>query len=388
MTTSRQRVITSLNHSQPDRTPVDFLATPEIWDQLSKYFSLNASERNDALYFEPSWEKILDILDVDCRVVSYDQFCFPPDKIRSAGSIIDWWNSFGRSTPGRMWRQVHQNGILTDIWGRKFKTVATPTGHFEELADFPLSKAQTISDLRSHPWPEPDWFDFSSIQDVLKKLDTETERHIRFRIGSVFEIAWQLRGMEQFMIDLATQPEIPMYIMDRLSDIYIENTKRVLESGNKRIDMVYLYDDLASQNNLLLSVNMWRTTIRPRQARIIEAARQWNIPVMYHTDGAAYKIIPELIDMGVEVLNPLQPGVKGMEFERLKSEFGDKLSFHGGIDIVKTLPSGSEEDVRNEIRENICTLGKDGGYIMASSHHIQAGTPLENILAMYEPHLR
>lgn len=388
MTTSRQRVNTALSHFQPDRTPVDFLATPEIWDQLIKHFSLDVSERNHALFYDPAWEKILNIFDVDCRVVSYDQFCVPPENIRTAGSSIDWWNSFGRSTPSRMWRQVHQDGILSDIWGRRFKTVANPSGHFEELADFPLAKAQSISDLKSHPWPEPDWFDFSPIPDVLKSLDLETERHIRFRIGSVFEIAWQLRGMEQFMVDLATQPEIPLYIMDRLADVYIENTKRVLELGKDRIDMVYLYDDLASQNNLLLSVNMWRNTIRPRQARVIESARKWNIPVMYHTDGAAYKIIPELIEMGVNVLNPLQPGVKGMEFDRLKSEFGDKLCFHGGIDIVKTLPTGTEEDVRHEVRENIQTLGKEGGYIMASSHHIQAGTPLKNIFAMYELHLR
>lgn len=388
MTTSRQRVNTALSHSQPDRTPVDFLATPEIWDELIKHFSLDASERNHASFYDPAWEKILNIFDVDCRVVSYDQFCVPPDKIRSTGSSIDWWGSFGRSTPGRMWRQVHQDGILSDIWGRKFKTVANPTGHFEELAAFPLAKAQTISDLRSHPWPEPDWFDFSPIPHVLNKLDVETERHIRFRIGSVFEIAWQLRGMEQFMVDLATQPEIPLYIMDRLADVYLENTKRVLQLGEGRIDMVYLYDDLASQNNLLLSVNMWRSTIRPRQARIVEATKEWNIPVMYHTDGAAFKIIPELMEMGVDVLNPVQPGVKGMEFNRLKSEFGDKLSFHGGIDIVKTLPTGSEEDVRHEVHESIQTLGKDGGYIMASSHHIQAGTPLANIMAMYEINLR
>ncbi len=388
MTTSRQRVNRALSHQQPDRTPVDFLATPEIWDQLIQHFSLVPTERNDAIYFDPAWERILDLLDVDCQVVSYDQFCAPPDKIRSAGSSIDWWGSFGRSTPGRMWRQMHQNGVLSDIWGRKFKAVATPAGHFEELADFPLANAQTTADLRNHPWPEPDWFDFSPIPDVLKKLDMENERHIRFRIGSVFEIAWQLRGMEQFMVDLTTQPEIPLYIMDRLADVYVENTKRVLELGKGRFDMVYLYDDLASQENLLLSVKMWRSTIRPRQARIIEAAKKWGIPVMYHTDGAAYKIIPELIDMGVDVLNPVQPRVKGMEFDRLKNEFGNALSFHGGIDIVKTLPSGSEEDVRGEVRENIRILGKDGGYVMASSHHIQAGTPLANIMAMYELHLR
>jgi uroporphyrinogen decarboxylase len=237
------------------------------------------------------------------RVVSYDQFCLPQIKsdlpaqalIGGALMVVQPLAECGDRFTMKASCQMSGEEDL--------KTVANPTGHFEELEEFPLAKAQTISDLRTHPWPEPDWFDFSPIPDMLKSLDVETERHIRFRIGSVFEIAWQLRGMEQFMVDLATQPEIPLYIMDRLTDVYIENTKRVLKLGNGRFDMVYLYDDLASQNNLLLSVNLWRNTIRPRQARIIEVARQWKIPVMYHTDGAAYKIIPELMDMGVDVLN-------------------------------------------------------------------------------------
>lgn len=388
MTNSRQRVKITLAHTEPDRTPVDFLATPEIWEQLIRHFSLDKIEDSTEYLFNPTWEEILDILDVDCRVMSYDQFCSPPDTILTTGSTIDWWNSFGRSTPARMWRQIHPDRTLSDIWGRRFKAIQTPTGHFEELAQFPLANAQTIDDLKCFNWPQPDWWDFSPIPHEFQKMDAKTERHIRFRIGSVFEIAWQLRGMEQFLIDLVTQPEIPLYIMDRLSDVYAENTNRVLELGRGRFDMVYLYDDLASQNNLLVSVNMWRNTIRPRQAKITEIAKKWNIPVMYHTDGAAYKIIPELIDMGVDVLNPVQPGVKGMEFDRLKAEFGDRLSFHGGIDIVKTLPFGNEVDVRKEVEENIRVLGKNGGYILASSHHIQAGTPLANILAMYELQLR
>ncbi|HEX2905347.1 MAG TPA: uroporphyrinogen decarboxylase family protein, partial [Phototrophicaceae bacterium] len=123
--------------------------------------------------------------------------------------------------------------------------------------------------------------------------------------------------------------------------------------------------------------------IQPYHARLIEIAKAFHQPVMYHSDGAMYPLIPELIDLGVDVLNPLQPNAKDMEPERLKSEFGDRLAFHGGIDILNTLPNGSTQNVADEVCERIAVLGENGGYILASSHHIQPNTPLENILEMY-----
>jgi uroporphyrinogen decarboxylase len=148
--------------------------------------------------------------------------------------------------------------------------------------------------------------------------------------------------------------------------------------------MVYLYDDVATQQNLMISARMWRRFIKPLHTRIIDVAQAWGIPVMYHCDGALYPLIPELIEMGVDVLNPVQADAAGMDPQRLKDEFGDRLSFHGGIDIIKTLPRGTTDDVRAEVAERIRVLGRNGGYVLASSHHIQADTPLENVFAMYD----
>lgn len=386
--TPRERVKTALRHEQPDRVPVDFLATPEIWRRLVAYLGLNRADAVASGHFDPLWEAVLHCLAVDCRVLSYDQFCAPPASVFKPGARVEWWDALSRSTPNRMWRQITPAGDIYDIWGHHIRVVEMPTGAYEEFAGWPLGDAQSVEDLRRFPWPEPDWWDFDALPAVIAQMDARQEHHIRFRVGSVFEVAWQLRGMQTFLMDLAVSPEIPRYIMDRLTEVYVENTRRVLALAGDRIDMIYFYDDVATQDALMISSGMWEQFVKPQHARIIEVARQYDRPVMYHCDGAIYHLIPQLIDMGVTLLNPIQADARGMDPQKLKAEFGSRLSFHGGIDIIKTLPRGTVEDVHNEVRERVRVLGKGGGYILASSHHIQSDTPIENVLAMYDVALR
>lgn len=384
----RERVKTAMRHVEPDRVPVDFLAVPEIWNRLLEHLKPDTAAVGESDYFDPTWEAILRRFEVDCRVVSYDQFCHPPESILRRGATVDWWNALSRSTPNRMWRQCTPEGDVYDIWGHDIRIAETESGAYEEFASWPLSSATSVEDLKSHPWPEPDWWDFSPLPEIIEQLDEREEYHIRFRIGSVFEIAWQLRGMQEFLMDLALEPSIPLYIMDRLTEVYVESTRRILELVGDRLDVLYFYDDVATQNSLMISQGMWRKYIRPRHARLIEVAKSYNVPVMYHCDGAVYPLIPELIEMGVEVLNPIQADAKDMDPQRLKDEFGDRLTFHGGIDIIETLPHGTAQDVRSEVRERVRVLGENGGYILASSHHIQSDTPIENVLAMYDLEVR
>lgn len=386
--TPRERVKTALQHVEPDRVPVDFLATPEVWRKLVEYVKPDISTGGESDFFDAAWEAVLRYFEVDCRLLAYDQFCSPPDSVLQKGANIDWWGAMSRSTPNRMWRQILPDGTLYDIWGHHIRIAKNPSSSYEESASWPLGDANSIEELKQHPWPEPDWWDFSSLPDIIKQLDEHQEYHIRFRIGSMFEPAWQLRGMEKFLMDLGTAPDIPLYIMDRLLEVHLENTRKILDLAGDRIDMVYFYDDIATQQSLMLSPRMWRKYIRPRHAQIIEVAKSYGTPVMYHCDGAIYRLIPELIDMGIDLLNPIQADIAEMEPQRLKNEFGDRLCFHGGIDIIETLPHGTSEDVASEVCERIRILGQNGGYILASSHHIQADTPLENILTMYDLKLR
>ena len=387
MISPRERVKQSLNHIQPDRTPVDFLAVPEIWERLINSLSITDFPLNSE-YFDSRWEALLRKLQVDCRVISYDQFPSPPDDALIPGSEINWYSSLGRSTPNRMWRQITPDEEIMDIWGRVFRVKENPYGAYEELSRYPLGDVQTVSDCRDHPWPEPDWWDFSGVSELLSQLDDQQEYHLRYRMGSIFEIAWQLRGMDKFLLDMAMDPSIPLYIMEQLTDVFVEVTRRFLKAAGGRIDMVYFYDDVATQENLLISKEMWQKQIYPFHNRLIEASKSRSRKVMYHCDGAIYPLIPSLLDMGVDVLNPIQADAKNMDPGKLKNEFGDQLAFHGGIDIIDTLPNGTEEEVQNEVRTRIQELSENGGYIVASSHHIQADTPLENILAMYDLKIR
>jgi len=384
----RDRVNTALEIKLPDRTPVDFLAVPEIWEGLLDNENAKRIDLYSPSLFNPAWEQLLQTLEVDCRVISYDQFCNPPDSILNPKSKIGWYSSPSRSTPNRMWRQITPGNQILDIWGRHFKIVEHPYGVYEELASFPLNDALSVADLKGYSWPEPDWWDFTPVPKLLEQLDEKQEYHLRYRVGSVFEVAWQLMGMERFLLDLAIDPKIPAYIMEQLTEIYVEKTRRFLTTAGNRVDMVYFYDDVATQDSLLISKQMWKEFIKPHHARIIEVAKSFNKKVMYHCDGALYPLIPDLLDLGIDVLNPIQSDAKGMDPVRLKEEFGDRLCFHGGIDIIETLPKGSPGDVQREVKTRIKELGHNGGYVLASSHHIQAETPLANVRAMYDHSIR
>jgi uroporphyrinogen decarboxylase len=385
--TSRERVRTALAHREPDRVPADFLATPAVWDRLIGHLELAPAADAPAEYVDPLREALLRHLEIDLRVLSYDMFCDPPEAV-VAGGAVEWWGALDRSTPNRMWRRLNPDGTTLDVWGTHRQVVEHQYGSYDEFASWPLQRAERPSDLDGHPWPEPDWWDFSVLPDLVRQLDAAGARHLRFRIGSVFETAWQLRGMEEFLVDLALNPEVPRSIMSRIADVHVANLERVLDLLGGRLDLVYFYDDVAAQASLLISPETWRTEVRPHHARLIEVAHSRGVPVMYHCDGAIYPLIPELIELGVDVLNPVQPGTSEMQPQRLKEEFGDRLSFHGGIDIVEVLPKVTPTEVAAEVRRVVDVLGRDGGYVLCSSHHIQPDTPTENVLAMYDPALR
>jgi uroporphyrinogen decarboxylase len=375
-------VNTALSHTAPDRLPVDFLAVPEVWRRLQDHFGFRASPLDDHHYFDPGWEQVLRILQVDCRVVSYDQFCAPPPSFLSPGSAVEWWEVPGRSTPARMWRLRAGDGSTRDIFGRRFHPAAVPGGAYEEAV--PVLDADSLSDARRMEWPDPSWWNFEPLPGVIDDMNTGSRHHVRFRAGSVFEIAWQTTGLERFLMGLAGDSPVPEYLMDAVLDRVLAVTTKALESAGSRIDMIYFYDDVATQQALLISRDMWRRFIKPRHAKLIDLAKSRGLQVMYHSDGALFPLLQELVDMGVDVINPVQADAAGMQPETLKRELGGRLAFHGGIDIVKTLPRGTAADVRAEVRSRRQILGAGGGYVMASCHHIQADTPLENILAMYE----
>jgi uroporphyrinogen decarboxylase len=382
------RVQAAINHQPTDRVPADFLATSEVWDIMVKHYQPDTAGLEDLYWLDPAREAILRMLQIDCRLFSYDMFCNPPAHVIKPGAKTDWWRTLIRSTPNRMWRQITPDGRLHDIWGVPYQIEEHAFGHYEGISPWVLADAASVDDLKQHPWPSPDWWDFSELPAMIDRLQQDGPFHVRFRLGSFFEQAWALRGMEQFMLDTVMDPAIPEYIMDRIVEVLVENLKTVLDLAGDKLDMVYTYDDVATQNSLLISPKTWRNLVKPRHQKILDVIHSYGKSAMYHCDGAVAPLIPELIEMGVNVLNPIQPDAKDMDPVGLKTQYGNQLTFHGGIDIIKTLPRGTTDQVQQEVRARVEALGQGGGYIMCSSHHIQPDTPLDNVVAMYNPALR
>ena len=261
--------------------------------------------------------------------------------------------------------------------------VANTFGSLEQFASFPLQSAESVDDLKRYRWPAPGWWDFGPLRAIIQGLNGAERYHIRYRLGSVFETAWSLCGFEKTLLDLVANPAMPLYVMERIAEVHLENLRVVLETAGDLIDVVYFYDDLASQEGLLISPRLYEQRIQPFHQRMIDMARRHGKPVMMHSCGSIYRLIPRLIEMGLAVLNPIQPSARDMQPERLAAEFGGRLALHGGIDVQQFLPNATAADVREKVAWTCEVLGRDGGYILAGSHHIQADTPIENVLAIY-----
>jgi uroporphyrinogen decarboxylase len=342
---------------------------PEIWQKLADHFG--TADRNE----------ILKYLDVDCRIVSYDSFCRHPDI---DPGTVDMEVSQERSSVGGMWRYALPDGSNRDIWGAHRKKVNVSAGELDQFASYPLEFATNIEDLKQHRWPEPDWWDFTGLRSYIENLN-ETEIHsIRYRAGSFFESAWSLYNFEKFQLDLLWKPEMPRYVMDRIAEVHLENLTTVLDLAGDLIDIVYYYDDVATQNSLLISPEMYEEHIQPYHKIIIDIAAQHGKPAMMHCCGSVYPLIETFIQMGLKILNPIQPSAVDMNPEKLAQDFGGRITFHGGIDVQQFLPAATPEQVKEKVNYTCHTLSKEGGYIMAGSHHLQADIPLDNVLAMYD----
>jgi len=272
-----------------------------------------------------------------------------------------------------------------DIWGVHRSAVAnTSGGSYDEIDYFPLANSETLEDLKKHTWPAPDWFDYAALPGMVGKIRRENDRALYVHCGNVFETSWYMRGFERMFMDCVDEPEFAHALLDIVCDFYVEYATRILSAVSGEIDLVFTADDIAGQKGLLMSLNMWEEFIKPRHVRLNQRIHELGARVMYHTDGAAAKAVPGLIDMGIDVLQALQFDADGMDPVELKEKYGDRLCFEGGVSVQKTLPFGSPDDVRAEVARLSRVLGKGGGYILGPSHVIQAGTPPENIAALFD----
>jgi uroporphyrinogen decarboxylase len=302
------------------------------------------------------------------RGISVDAYLLPLLDIRSVAPAY-----VGPPLPPR-----------TDIWGVRRMPVSYGEGEYDEIEFYPLAGAEGPGDLGRHRWPTTDWFDYSVMPERIAAAGRDGDYCLMVDNGNIFETSWYMRGFERMFMDLATNPELAHAILGRVCDFFVGHFSRMLAAARGRIDLVFTADDIGGQEGMLMSLGMWEESIKPFHARLNRAIHEFGAKVIYHTDGSVMKAVPGLMDMGIDILQALQFDAKGMDPVALKGQFGDRLCFQGGVSVQKTLPFGSAGDVRREAAERIRVLGRDGGYIFGPSHAIQAGTPPENIVAMFD----
>jgi uroporphyrinogen decarboxylase len=259
-------------------------------------------------------------------------------------------------------------------------------GNYLEVEHYPLEGDIGISDIENYTWPDPDHYDYSVIPTLCEKYGDYAILNVGNRLNrtSVLKAAMYLRGMQQLMIDMALNPPLVKVLLEKIADYYLAHNERIFKAGEGLIDIFMMGDDFGTQKGLLISPEMFRKFFAPKLKEFAAQAKSYGLKVMLHSCGSIRELIPDIIEIGVDILNPIQTHAKGMIPEELKKEFGDRICFHGGIDIQRTLPFGTTEDVEREVKHRIRILGKEGGYILASTHNIQSDTPIENVLRMYE----
>jgi uroporphyrinogen decarboxylase len=275
-----------------------------------------------------------------------------------------------------------ENGM--DMWGVRRSPISYGSSSYSEIDFYPLQDARNVGDLDKHTWPGTEWFDYSVMPERIATAQADGEHCLMVANGNMFESAWYMRGFERMFMDFVLNEELVHGIMRRIADFYVEHFRNILSAARGGVDLVFTADDIGDQRGLMMPLGMWEEFIKPYHARLNKAIHEFGVKVIYHSDGSVTKAVPGLIDMCIDVLQALQFSADGMDPVELKSKYGDRLCFEGGVSVQTTLPFAGPEDVRREVEELITVLGKNGGYILGPSHAIQAGTPPENIVAMFD----
>lgn len=366
--TSRQRAQTALEHCQPDRVPIDLNPLLDFYTNLKEYLKLDFEEtlRYSAFMEVEPDPRVLKALGVD----------FVSVKLGS---------------PTGKKKEPRPDGLVQDEWGVLYRYVTqTGGGRYLECCHSPLADA-SIEDLESYPWPVADLPGRGEgAERQAKRLFEDTDMALVGRFGgSLFETAQFLIGFENWMTKLVTDPPFIGALLDKINTIILEMDRIGLQAAGRYLTIFKASgEDLGGQNGPLYSPRVFNTILLPRlqarwsQARAILDEINPQCKIMLHSCGSVRRDIPAMIAGGIQVLDPIQPRAAGMDSADLKRDFGEALTFHGGVDIQQVLPFGTPAEVEAEVKARLSALAQGGGYILCPSHFVQADTPPANIVAM------
>jgi uroporphyrinogen decarboxylase len=367
--TPRERVRAVLDHCEPDRVPVCIggtggKLTESRIELLKAHFGIEGEV--EPVLAGPQLmrldNRVLDTLGTDVRYI----------HMRPASGFRT------REAPGGGWYYD---------WGLIYRE--HPESKMYEYANQPLAGA-TVQDLESFDWPDArDPARWSGVREEAEKLFAETDYALvayRPKYNGLMELCQVLRGAEQLFIDMALDPDFAVALFWKVGGVLKEFYLAQLDAVGDFVEWVEMGDDLGSQGAPLISPKMYRTQLKPVHADLIKAIKEHspNVKVMYHSCGAVRRFLPDFVDMGVDILNPIQVAAADMDPAEIKAEFGDQLCFLGGVDSQHNMREGTPQDVAAEVKQRIQELGPGGGYILSSSHNIGDDVPLENILAFFD----
>ncbi len=373
--TSRERIQKALNHEAPDRVPIDLGGFQtgihrKAYEALLQY--LGTTEEICILdpvqqLARPS-EEILQRFHVDTRYIG----AHGPDGF--AGGIIKTVRG------GRGWHDLRDE--LGVVWSMPEDQML-----FMDISHHPLADA-TVKDLTSYPFPRGnDPTRFTGLRKEALRMRSASNAALCTAIGGVvYETCWYMRGLERWFMDMIENPGFCEALLDRILAFWLGFYDGFLGEIGDLVDVVMVGDDLAGQSGPLFSPDFYRRIVKPRQKALVQHIKsKTKAKVWYHTCGSCVEYIPDLIDNGADILNPVQISAKDMDPQSLKQKFGAQISFWGGgIDTQRILPFASPREVRDEVRRNVETFKAGGGYVFNNVHNIQSGVPPQNIIALFE----
>lgn len=366
--THRERLIAALSHEQPDTVPIDFGGTVnssivvEGYEQIKKYFRINAENRirQRMTRIVEIDEPILRALDIDTRAV----FTGTP--------IVE-----NEQEPGpRKYR---------DIWG--IERIKPEHSFYYDQTSFPLAGEITIADIVNYPWPDPD--DPGIVQGLKERvrwIRDNTDCAAILRVSSPFiHTSQYLRGFEDWYCDIALNTKIIEALFDATLEVSMQMAKHILKEVGQEVDVITCGDDLGDQRRLQIRHDHYLKYIKPRHARYFRQIHDLSpAKFLFHSCGSVASIIDDLIEIGVDAVNPVQVAAEGMNPVEFKKTYRGRMAFWGAIDTQHVLPYGSIDDVKEEVEARIEQMGEGGGYILAAVHNIQPDVPVKNILAMFQ----
>lgn len=346
--TKKERVRRAIQHQQPDYVPSSLEGVEAAWEKLKKHFKTDTKEG------------VWNALDIDLR-----NMYMPPYRGPKLSVVV---NSKGEQE-------------YTGVFGERYVKKWNGMEYNNHTTFYPMAGIEDEDAFEKFTeWPNPDYFDYD---EVKRFCDRNKDCGIRVGLPGPYQVFLQMYPPEDFYMLMVEEPELVKRMLNRFSEFYLELYERMLIAGDGAIDILRTCDDYGTQQSLLFSPSMWEEFFAENTKKLVNLAHKYGCYFMQHSCGAVRPIIPNLIQCGVDILDPIQK-VVGMEVEALKNDFGDKLTFHGGIDTQRILPLGTPEEVRMETKNVIRVLNQNGGYILAPSQDFEGDVPLKNMLALYE----